>query len=306
LRSFHGLATLLALTLTLVAPSGTAGAQAAGQRSAQGDCARELGRRGYSDASFGRFEQTRDGWQIDVRARDHKGRFTDGSCFVETRTGDVSLYGFGWGGSAGVDRFEFTCASKDEKYRECQLPVDGRVRLVKRKSDAPCIEGRTWGQRRNRVWVDDGCRARFEVVRGGSGGSGAQQIDCRSKNERYRECDIERGYVGRLVRDYSGRCRKDSTWGSRPGAIWVTSGCEGRFQLVPAGGHDAGSGGAAAAERACLAEAQRLGHRVIGQDSARPIKGGYGMSLTLRWGRGATKSAFCRYKSSNGRVEIDF
>jgi len=34
-----------------------------------------------------------------------------------------------------VDSFEFNCASNDERYRECQLPIDGRARLVNRKSD---------------------------------------------------------------------------------------------------------------------------------------------------------------------------
>ena len=36
--------------------------------------------------------------------------------------------------------FEFDCASTDNKHRECQLPVDGVARLVKRASSAPCIE----------------------------------------------------------------------------------------------------------------------------------------------------------------------
>jgi len=167
-----------AVALAALLPLDAALAQA--QRSAQSNCVTEVERRGYTIVSFGKFEQTRDGWQIDIRARDHRGRTTDGSCFVETRSGDVSLYGFGWGGSGSVDRYEFACASKDERYRECQLPVDGRVRLVKRKSDAPCTEGRSWGQRGDRVWVDRGCRAVFEVTRGGgSAGGTGEFVECR-------------------------------------------------------------------------------------------------------------------------------
>ena len=103
-----------------------------------------------------------------------------GSCFVETRTREVSLYGFGWGDDwNGQNKLEFVCASTDSRYRECQLPVNGRASLVKRISDARCIEGQTWGQRRDLVWVDQGCRARFEVLRGGGGGGGLVSVRIR-------------------------------------------------------------------------------------------------------------------------------
>ena len=36
---------------------------------------------------------------------------------------------------------------------------------MRKLSDAPCIQGRTWGYDRNRIWVDRGCRALFEVGR---------------------------------------------------------------------------------------------------------------------------------------------
>ena len=49
----------------------------------------------------GNYQQYRDGWSIDMRVRDSRGRETTGSCFVETRSGDVSLYGFGWGNDGG-------------------------------------------------------------------------------------------------------------------------------------------------------------------------------------------------------------
>jgi hypothetical protein len=169
-----GLLIAVATTALTMLPE-AASAQAA-QRSAQSDCARELQRRGYTVISTRNFQQFRDGWQVDIGARDHRGNVTNGTCFVETRSGDVSLYGFGWGGSGTVDRFEFNCASKDDRYRECQLPVDGRARLVKRKSDAPCTQGRSWGQKGDRVWVDRGCRARFEVVRGGGGSGGSAAV----------------------------------------------------------------------------------------------------------------------------------
>ena len=135
-------------------------------RSAQSDCVREANRRGFTVLDTSNFQQFRDGWSIDLRVRNQRGQVTNGSCFVETRTGDVNLYGFGWGyDDGGDDRMQFNCASVDMKYRECQLPVKGRAVLVKRLSDARCVEGQSWGQRGDRVWVANGCRAKFEVTR---------------------------------------------------------------------------------------------------------------------------------------------
>ena len=290
----------------LLVASGPAWAQAA-QRSAQGDCVREVERRGFSVLWTGNFEQSKDGWQLDVRARDHKGRVMNGTCFVETRSGDVSVDGFGWGGSMSPASFEFTCASKDERYRECQLPIDGRARLVKRKSDAPCREGYSWGQRGDRVWVDQGCRARFEVVRGG-GGSG-EYVECRSQDSRYRECPIRKGYEGRIVRDYTGRCRKDSTWGNRAGVIWVTSGCQARFHVVPKGS-GGGSGGSndgqrQRAEVQCRNEASRQGIQVL---SVAPAGYHHPYWSTVVQGqlRGKSVRPECRFYPSSNRAELRF
>ena len=297
-------AWVLLAALAVLAPIGSAGAQGA-TRSAQSDCTREVERRGYRVVSTGNFQQSRDGWQLDIKARDHAGRVSSGSCFVETRSGDVTLYGFGWGGSSPADRYEFTCASPDSKYRECQLPVDGRARLVKQKSDSPCVEGRSWGQRGDRVWVDRGCRAVFEVVRGG--GIPGQTVECRSQNERYRECALRPGYEARLERDYSGRCRKDSTWGNRAGVVWVTSGCQASFRLVPMSG---GSGGGNAgqqqrAEVQCRNEAARQGVEVRYVSPA-TSHGSYWNATVTGMLRGQNVQAVCRYYPSTNRAELRF
>lgn len=221
---------------------------AAGVRSAQGNCVREANRRGFAVLDTGNFKQFGDGWSLDMGVRDVRGRVSRGSCFVEAGSGEVSLYGFGWGyDDEGDERMEFSCASIDRKYRECQLPIDGRARLVKRRSDSPCTEGQSWGQRGDRVWVDHGCRARFEVQRvSGGGGSQGRTVDCRSEDGRYRECQLGPGYFGRLVREYSrNRCREDVNWGTRNGVVWVTDGCKAQFerQRGNKGGGSGGSGG---------------------------------------------------------------
>jgi hypothetical protein len=183
----------VAVAVVVVSLAGTvARADSPAQRSAYSDCQRELERRGYTVLGTRNYQQFKDGWSLELQARDYRGRTTWGTCFVETRSGDVSLNGFGWGGGTGPGpgTVQFNCASPDYKYRECQLPVDGRAQLAKRKSDAACVEGRDWGQRGDRVWVDNGCRASFEVVRGGAGGGGNQgqqqraEVQCRNQASR--------------------------------------------------------------------------------------------------------------------------
>lgn len=298
---------MMLAVLAAAVPFGQAAAQVA-PRSAQSDCTREVERRGYRVLSAGNFQQFRDGWQLEIKARDQSGRTVNGSCFVETRTGDVNLFGFGWGGGNPADRYEFSCASPDHRYRECQLPVDGRARLTKQKSDAPCIEGRSWGQRGDRVWVDNGCRAKFEVVRGGGGGGGGQHLDCRSQNNRYQECALRPGYEARLLRDYSGRCRKDSTWGVRPGVLWVTNGCQGRFELVRAGGSGAGGGIEGLQQRVethCRNEARRQGV-VVRYVSKATIQGAYWTATVSGQLRGQNVQGVCRHYPSSNRTELRF
>ena len=45
-------------------------------------------------------------------------------------------------------------------------PVDTRdgVFIIRQRSEADCLFNRTWGYDRDRIWVDRGCRADFEIV----------------------------------------------------------------------------------------------------------------------------------------------
>ncbi len=49
------------------------------------------------------------------------------------------------------------------QYCDTRRISPGRVSLVRRHSDAPCIRGRTWGTDRRGIWVSQGCRATFRV-----------------------------------------------------------------------------------------------------------------------------------------------
>lgn len=74
----------------------------------------------------------------------------------------------GWRPGPDWDRpIRLACNSSKNRYQMCRVDVGrgGQVRLVRRTSDARCIEGRSWGWNRAGVWVDDGCRGEFVVDR---------------------------------------------------------------------------------------------------------------------------------------------
>lgn len=90
---------------------------------------------------------------------------------------------------------ETTCESNDNRRVECSMDTSGRVRMVRRLSNAPCIEGSTWGTRRGAVWVSNGCRAVFRSDGGGYVGGGSRPPDAA-----VRGCNAVEDWYGTLVR----------------------------------------------------------------------------------------------------------
>ena len=73
----------------------------------------------------------------------------------------------GWGNNNYGPPMQVRCQSIGGRWGACPVEIRGRVRLVRRESNAPCTRGMTWGTIRNEaIWVSDGCRAIFEVEGG--------------------------------------------------------------------------------------------------------------------------------------------
>jgi hypothetical protein len=292
----------IALTLLLLA---VPLAEAQATRSAQSDCEREAQRFGYRVLSSSNFQQLRDGWQIDLKVRDSRGSVSDGTCFVETRTGAVSLYGFGHDpGLPGNQAIEFNCASIDAKYKECQIPIDGPVRLVKTYSEARCEKGRSWGQRADRVWVDRGCRARFEVT-GGSGGwtpefDQAEQA-CRDKARQYGLSAIEAETPKR-----EGSLLRLNLKGQLKGQP-RTAEC--RYEPAPRRAtvlfreFEGGQGPIAEARKACSEFARSIGLETLGAANAVWDRLEVRVPMIVQSGR-ESYFAYCYYDRATRRVEL--
>jgi hypothetical protein len=135
------------------------------------------------------------------------------------------------------------CSSDDMHRRFCHTGPHGAVRLVKRHSEAECIEGRTWGHDSRGIWVDRGCRADFEVVVGGVSGNAnygpdwntgtVTPLNCSSQDGKRHYCSADTRWGVRLVKQRSGSpCTQGNTWGYDNNGIWVDRGCRADFEVL--------------------------------------------------------------------------
>ena len=140
-------------------------------------------------------------------------------------------YGYPGGPYGNAYGNTFRCESNDSRPRQCAINGRGELMLTRQLSRAACIEGRTWGQDRGGVWVSNGCRAEFSLIRGGGWGGnapgygnlgygyGSQLFRCESNDRRPRECaaNLRGGVQGR-------------TWGYSRNGVWVADGCRAEFR----------------------------------------------------------------------------
>jgi hypothetical protein len=140
------------------------------------------------------------------------------------------------------------------EYR--RVDHDGSVRLIRRLSDKPCIEGRTWGYDRNGIWVDDGCRAIFryevgsvddrrrddifrldrfgidQIFRPSSAGYRTERFKLESEGGKRSTKRIDTSGGVRLVRRLSDTvCVQGRTWGYERNLVWVDNGCRAEFEV---------------------------------------------------------------------------
>jgi len=144
--------------------------------------------------------------------------------------------GSSWGGSGGNGNNgqTFRCESDGGRYRECRKPYSGNTVLVRQLSSSRCTEGYSWGEKRDIVWVSNGCRGEFQI-RGGNGGAGGNcnngyTVTCSSYNGVLRTCawDRNRGEP-RLIERLAGRCAEGIDWDYDGRSVWVKNSCSARF-----------------------------------------------------------------------------
>ncbi|MCC4588134.1 DUF3011 domain-containing protein [Xanthomonas melonis] len=134
--------------------------------------------------------------------------------------------------AATVMRRVVRCDSNGGKV-VCPVVLRGApVRLLRQRSIWPCKENRTWGTRRNEIWVSRGCDGEFEV--GAEDGSGfvamPRLVTCESKKSARRTCGVSVERSVRLGRQMSRNpCVEGQSWGWSRDGVWVNDGCRAEF-----------------------------------------------------------------------------
>lgn len=172
---------------------------------------------------------------------DRNGIWVSGGCRAEFVVYGRGQGGGGWGNNSQIIR----CDSNDNRYHACNIAPGSQVRFNHQVSKSRCQEGYSWGRTRDQVWVNHGCRAEFEVRRGGGGGwgggngnggwngnSGGQIVRCDSNDNRTQVCRANIRRDVRLERQVSkARCDEGRTWGWNRDGIWVSGGCRAEFRV---------------------------------------------------------------------------
>lgn len=140
-------------------------------------------------------------------------------------------------------RMTVECSSSGYRYNTCQVGEGIRaVYLASQISRTQCIEGENWGYTYDSIWVDKGCRGRFDVIlssrHGGGGGRDrdySETISCSSSGYRYASCAPTQGtniaYVELASQVSRTACVEGDTWGYDYNRVWVDKGCRGTFRV---------------------------------------------------------------------------
>jgi hypothetical protein len=169
-----------------------------------------------------------------------------GSSMAQVRSEISGRRGGAWSPRRGWVATSVICSSINNRYHECRVPFRGRARISYQISDAACIRGRTWGERRGVVWVNRGCRARFSIERGnagtpgyphdggnwpGNGGDRNYSVTCSSNDSRQMRCAWDERYgaprIGRQLSESP--CIEGRTWNYDNRNLWVSNGCRATF-----------------------------------------------------------------------------
>lgn len=135
-----------------------------------------------------------------------------------------------------AETMQLTCSSEDGRRHYCQSDIQGVATLLRQRSGSPCREGYSWGNDRNGIWVDHGCRADFELKGrrtafvGNPGYVGT--LKCSSDFGTRQYCGVEtrgRVHIARQISESA--CRLGYSWGYDANGVWVDHGCRAEFQI---------------------------------------------------------------------------
>lgn len=189
---------------------------------------------------------------------DQQGIWVTNGCRAKFKLRPYNNYGNN-GGYGNNSIQLISCSSRNHQRKMCPADTSGGVKLKRQKSRSSCAGN--WGFDRNGIWVNNGCRATFELNingrnnygnnngnnrYGNNNGQGNQnnygnnqnngygnqnnRITCSSNNLNRRSCAIPTGAKVKFHKQLS-RKSCSGNWGYNHREVWVTSGCRAEFNL---------------------------------------------------------------------------
>lgn len=162
----------------------------------------------------------------------------------------------------------------------CPVTTVGGVMLAKRLSQSSCVQGRSWGYTNNAIWVDDGCRAEFNV--GGQPMPTARldgNVRCESHDGNRMDCAADTSGGVRMIRQLSKTsCDFGRDWGYTRNGVWVSNGCRAEFAVDSTAFQTVTCESNDGRRRHCGADTSfgvELQHQISGKDCVRNRTWGY-------------------------------
>ncbi|XP_052283242.1 lectin ADEL-like [Dreissena polymorpha] len=138
-------------------------------------------------------------------------------------------------GAYGCDvQATIDCSSNSFRYATCAVPgglAVGIVTVIQKHSRSACTLGISFGYSAGSVWVNQGCRATFNVC----SCRNYQSIDCDSWDFAHQVCGVPGAaavtYVRLAQQRSNSACILNSSYGIDGANIYAKSGCRGRFDV---------------------------------------------------------------------------
>ena len=126
------------------------------------------------------------------------------------------------------------CSSRNLRFQSCPANTRGGVDFIRQLSRTSC--NGNWGYDQRGIWVTNGCRAKFKLIKYNNHGNNHNKdtIRCSSRNNHRKVCTADTSGGVRLIKQRSkASCR--GNWGYTRNHIWVDNGCRATFKLYEDG-----------------------------------------------------------------------
>jgi hypothetical protein len=121
------------------------------------------------------------------------------------------------------------CESRNYNRNYCNVGRVSQAWVVEQRSQAPCVQGRSWGYDRNGIWVNAGCGAKFAYQGGGAPPQSSVRCESRNYDRNFCQVDAQITRAWLVQQESEAACIEGQTWGTRGNGIWVNQGCTGVF-----------------------------------------------------------------------------